>query len=890
MAVQSHAPVVTEAPEALYTPGQGAHQSARLFDRHGNPSGAGAEDRTIDLRRTLALGAVFGLTLILGGCSGAADGSGLVESSSSSGLVNGPAPTSEEDETTTEESVVASGPVVATLELQAPVATSFILRATMPVPPGTVDPDDREAKFSVLNTDGLVVPTQVETVSLYADRRQGADVVELIARVRRPQNAQPGSRLRFDVALNPHTERDLRLLPVVRDVFDAPDQLVLQSRDVFGHLYTADLFCDVRTSTGEAKVLRKGELVKEFMTHEIMLPRIASQGAEGTMPHLMGVHSFIRFYEGEEYFTVDLHAHNGMSGLDKTNPVDDALMDIFFDSLELRVPLGWRVLEAFDTPFSGPGRDEGPHRIYPIVRAQSNGNMHMMPRQSRIVRRLIVTRPERVAHAQAVIEERHQAFCIDGTTPTGADNYSWWNPLTSRYYPQNHRLPTLDHVGLASIRQQQRDRLDQVSAQVAAGSPGNYPLTEPVLGWAQPWGVPYGGMTGGDEIWLFDGVETAAASSNAGYRLAQLVSRLYIDREPIALFNMDGEPTRDVDWLRPEGINGPYMPMYFTLRPKLPDNDPFGFNDAPTFQTTAVAQMGRRPGYADRIGQFLPVDYQHFVRYTRNLKTLIWLGNDSLSKLDLRLSAELFRLGFHMYPNSNYNHIQNSGLLARTLFVEEYPSQGIGFGRGESWALDAVITAYATGDEAFRERFYPWFEIVADLIEDGQSDCSGFIQAWQSSNYLGGQYRLRQSYEAGITENMLRSMTETIFRSEDEDRADRIEQIMVRSARGNTRAPYWSETEHAPYNFMAVGPYDHDAPLYCGDVPNGAHSPNFDRSQYWSSLAYAYEISGDELFLFRAAEMAGGGDLFNQMAGSGLSNLGNMAALIALIQEDRGIE
>ncbi|MFT5052899.1 MAG: hypothetical protein ACI8QZ_004337 [Chlamydiales bacterium] len=889
MAVQTHASADAEAREELYTLGRGAGIRAQRSGLSEGLSGAHRANRTGLSGRSFAsaLGAAACISLLLGGCSG---NSGEASGSSSLGLAPTAGASIDEDGAGTVEATVASGPVVATLELEAPGSVSFILRATMPVPPGTLGASDQEAPFSVLNADGLVAPTQVEIVSMYADTRQGADVVELIARVSRPLDSSPGSRVRFDVARNPHAAKDLRLLPSVRNFFDGADRLILQTRDVFGNLYTADLFHDVKSMTGEAKVQRKGELVKEFMTHEIMLPRAPDEGAQGTMPHMMGVHSFIRFYEGEEYFALDLHVHNGLSGLDKNDPADDALMDIYFDSLELRLPQGWRVLEAFDTPFGGPGRDQAPHRVYPLVRAQGNGNMHMMPRQSRMVRRLVVAPAERQGRAREVVEERHQAFCVAGTTPTGADNFSWWNPLTARYYPQNHRLPSLDHVGLAAIRQQHRDDLGQIMAQVASGSAGLYPLTEPMLGWAHPWGVAYGGMTGGDEIWLYDGIETAAASSNAGYRRAQLVSRLYIDREPIALFNKDGQPTRDIDWLRPEGINGPYMPMYFTLTPKLPDNDPFGFNDAPVFQTQAVLQTGRRPGYADRLTAFKPVDFQHFVRYTRNLKTLTWLGNDSLSKLELQLDAELFRLGFHMYPNSNYNHIQNSGLLARTLFVDAYPNQGIGFGRGESWALDAAMAAYATGSTEFRERYYPWFEIVADLVENGQSDCSGIIQAWQSTNYLGSQYRLRQSYETAITENMLRSLTETVFRSEDDERAERVEQIMVRSARGNTRAPYWSPTEHAPWNFMAVGPFDNEAPLYCGDVPEGAHSPNFDRNQYWSSLAYAFEISGDELFVFRAAEMAGGGDLYNHVISGGLGNLGNMAALIALMQEDRGIE
>ena len=848
------------------------------------------ESRDAGYRRTRFLGTAltWGIAAGLISC-----GSSGGEDAATAGLASAPLnilPNADDDgEVTETQNILASGPIVGAIEMEAPAESSFIVRATMPVPPDTYHPRRDDPPFSVVNRSGHLAPTQVEVVSMYADPAQGADVVELIARVRRPQNVAPGSRLRFEVAHEPHEAKDLDLLPPVRNFFSGSERLRLQTRDVFGHLYTADLFRDVIENTGEMLIMRRGELVKEFRTHEILLPETSTGGNQGTMPHLMGVHSFITFYENEPFFTLDLHVHNGLSGLDQADPTDDALREIYFDALELRMPQGWRVQEAFDSPFAGPGRADAGHRVYPLVRAQANGNMHVMPTQSRMVRRLVISLTDNMSHARSVVEARHQAFCVRGFNDSGQEYYSWWNRDTARYYPQKHRLPSLDHVGLAGLRQNHLDRLEQIAGQVASGSDGPYPFTESSLGWAHPWGSPYGGITGGDEIWLFDGVETAAAASNPGFRQAQLVSRLYTDRQPIALFNGNGDPTRDIDWVRPEGLNGPWMPMYFFLRP-LPNNDPFGFEDAPTHQTQAVAQQGRRPGYQDRLSSFQAIDLQHFIRYTRNLKTLTWLGNDSLSKLDLQLATEMFRLGFHMYPNSNYNHVQNSGLLARTLWVQEYPGQGMGFGRGESWGLDTAIAAYATSRQDFRDRYYPWFEIVAQLVEDGQSTCNGFIQAWQSNNYLGAEYRLRQSYETAITENMLRGMTETIFRGTDEDRTERLEQIMLRSAEANTSAPYWDEQAHAPWNFMAVGPYSNDEPLYCGNVPDEARSPNHDRFQYWSSLAYAYEISGNEMFLFRAAEMSGGGDLLNQLIGSGTGNLGNRAALIALIQEIRGID
>ena len=98
----------------------------------------------------------------------------------------------------------------------------------------------------------------------------------------------------------------------------------------------------------------------------------------------------------------------------------------------------------------------------------------------------------------------------------GVEYASWWNPLTARYFPQRQRLPALDFMGLANLRNADQAALDQRLAQLASGAAGGWPALSPGLGWAQPWGTPDGGMVSGEEIDLYDGITTACAASTAG--------------------------------------------------------------------------------------------------------------------------------------------------------------------------------------------------------------------------------------------------------------------------------------------------------------------------------------------------------------------------------------
>ena len=180
--------------------------------------------------------------------------------------------------------------------------------------------------------------------------------------------------------------------------------------------------------------------------------------------------------------------------------------------------------------------------MWPIVMPLAGGQMHVMPAMSQFHRRLAVVKTGFEQRAWSHLTEEGLAFVRPGVSSTGMALYSWWNPVTARYFPQRQRLPSLDFMGLDTLRAEDQGHLDARLAQVATGSPGGWPAQSPGLGWAHPWGTSDGGMVSGEEIFLFEGVSTACASSTAGYRLHQLMHRMYTDRQCNVLFDKDGLP------------------------------------------------------------------------------------------------------------------------------------------------------------------------------------------------------------------------------------------------------------------------------------------------------------------------------------------------------------
>ncbi len=778
---------------------------------------------------------------------------------------------------------VKEGDLVAVLQCEAPAVSSFLLHGTVPLPRGVWDPrQSTKTPLRVVDENQRTYITQCEPVSLYPSPTDGVAVAEVTAHVQVPAGTSVGTPLSFPVAWMPFDEGTMTIQEDVRDLLGTPGSLRLVTHDVFGHTYETDLFEAVIDDQTPDHKTRTGQVVNGYRTHGVMLPTSPEGGSQGTLPHMMGVHAYVTTYHKQGFFSLDLHVHNGMDGLDKTTGDDDALLEVYFDQLDLVLPEQWQARTFQSSPSEGMPTIASDGRHLPLIAAQSDGSLHFMPRQSRFVRRLVVFRDQDRDAALAHLNHQTLGFCTEGTRADGTPLWSWWNPATARFLGQAKRLPDLSFLGLDNLRSQLVTEYTNRSAQVASGSSANYPLSSPALGWAQPWGVAYGGMTGGDEINIFDGLRTTATACQAGYALSLLTARCYMDRQPTALFDLQGRPTQVEDILVQTGSGEPYANGTFYITPSS-SADPYGFNDAPTYQTTAVKAAGLEPAYADNLDSWMPIDVQHYIRYTRNLKTLSFVGNDPLAKDQLIAAAEIFRLGFHEYRNSANGYTQGTGLRTKMDYVVSYPGQGVDFQRSEGWGTDVGVCAYALGDAELRTRLYPWFERIAQTVRAGQSTCTGNIMATYIGKTLGGKAYIRMVGHSSYGDNALQGMRNSVFEGRDDSLTEQLEQMIVGNAYAQVSTGFWDNDNDQPYAYVGVGEVG-QLGEYCHNIPEWAQS-SYSKQSYYSSLAYAYEYTQDPLFLFRAAQMLGGGNLLSLLQAQGEYQLELSAGMLAMLQE-----
>jgi hypothetical protein len=418
-----------------------------------------------------------------------------------------------------------------------------------------------------------------------------------------------------------------------------------------------------------------------------------------------------------------------------------------------------------------------------------------------------------------------------------------------------------------------------------SGNPGNYAVPSPALGWAHPWGIEYGGMTGGIEVHLYDGVQLAEVGTHEGWLGTRLTHRMNVDRQPFSLYDFEGEPSAIEDWVVHGSFDFVDMNFWMTL---INGPDPFGFNTAPQYQVQYVQAQGLKPAYEQGLLNYLPHDFQHYIRYTRTPKVLAWLGNDALAKDDLTHAAEIARMSMHAYPNASGKSHTGSVLFAVRDQVEDYPNNGISWGRGESWSVDVVAAAYSLGEPLYRARVLPWLEECADLVALGQVDCSGFIMASYIPQWLGGLYRARSQPEHTIIENSMWGLTESAFRGNDSGRTAQCEAV-VAAAAGTAIGPIaWSDDMKAPWFLAATAPVDLAQAAYCDEPPPEGVGSGGDGFFSWASFGYGYERTGNSEFLDKAALMSGNPDLLTGVIAklnNENTNIETIAALLALLQE-----
>ncbi|HVS19668.1 MAG TPA: hypothetical protein VMT18_13775 [Planctomycetota bacterium] len=780
---------------------------------------------------------------------------------------------------------IEGGTILAALELEAGTQQQFVLHGTIPVPPNTFPREDGLLPLSLRGPNGFVVPTQVSVVSRYADDAAGADVVEVSGKVGLPEGAAPGKKITYTVVWDPHQPSAVPLNGQVAALLASAGAVKLRATDVFGHVYERDLFDDLRGEDGAplADVVARSVACARVRSYGVMKPVGASLGApDGALPHFLGVHAYVTAWATTPGFNLDLRIHNGFDGFDGLESDDDPLGTVYFRSLELVVPQEWvSMLDIVDVA-SAPAYAQGSNVVLPLVAPLADGKLHVIGNLAQFQRRLGISlagSPQVALHLAAA---EGQAFALAGKSPDGPQLWSWWNPDTARYWPQKQPLPSLSHIDPAALTSKFDGQYWMVRTALETGNAGDFQVPAGAMGWAHPWGVSYGGMTGGVEIHIYDGIEMASARTNRGWKFHQTVQRMLNDRQPTAIYDRFGLPTELEKWVK-NGQSFDYIDFNFWQTLKG-GNDPFGFNSAPQFQVNQVQSQGLQPSYQGALFNYGPIDFQHYIRYTRIPKVVAWLGNDWMAKDDLLQVAENFRLSHHEYPNSSGNAASGSGLFKHEQFVQQNPNHGLGFGREAAWGLDAMLCAYGMGTTDYRNKTHYWFERVADTVANGQASCSGFIQAQVVNGWLDGQWRTRSSPEHAMIENALWSLKESVFDGVDNARFAQTEAVLTDAIYAMIGPMSWAPQYNGPYFAIAVTDKDLSIPPYCGSVPPGGAGMGPDHYQGWSSLAYGYQLTGDTEFLNKASLMGNGGDLLTWLLSTGTSNVANKSALLALMQ------
>jgi hypothetical protein len=781
------------------------------------------------------------------------------------------------------------GETVARFELGAPSVESFVLRATMPVPRGFYLDGQALSPLFVRDPEGASVSAQVEVVSRYPDLADGADVVEVLARVARPAAASPGERITYEAVWRPHAPGAHSTTDDVTDLV-APlvgeeRTLVLRTSDVFGHRYEADLLKDLRNGDpDELRVHRDGRYARQIRTHENLEPVTPVAGGTGTLPHMMGVHTYLTTWEGADFVSLELRLHNGHDGHDPDTDADDPMGKLYFNELELVVPDGWTLHQAYDDPTAGTSYPEGATRVTELIAPIGAGTLHVFPLQQLMHRRLVLCRPGAEAEALATLREETLGFCRDEVVDDRR-LLSWWNPGTPRYFAQGLPLPRLDSwKSPANARAWLADSFSGVRNALEGGGTGPFPINYPNLGWAHPWGLPYGGFHGGTEIFFWDGVRTAWAASTEGYRRFQLKHRMYTERHRTALYDRHGDEYQLEDWLV-EGPSGTYLMTWIWLTPYLPMADIHGFLEAPTFQVDAVEAQGRKPDYEEGLLDFETVDLEHLTRITTQAKVLVWLGNDALAKDDLKLQAELARSSYSLYPQDEQGGAIATGQYKDRQYVDSYPNTGYDTNRAEGWILDAAAAWYRLATPAWRDEARYWYQDVLETMERGQSSCTGALMAKPNWTYFGGQYRIIQSISECILQNGLYGVRASVYDGFDTAMTGRIDSVLRSSCQSMISSLNWNPVDQCPYMSVAVGPHDLTLPGYCGNTPpDGTYGK--DSYQSWNMLTIGYRLTGQQNFLNRAAMMAGGTLSEGSVLSDGtLGTIENRAGILGLMQQ-----
>jgi hypothetical protein len=771
----------------------------------------------------------------------------------------------------------------AVIECEIPNLNKFEVRGNVPLPVNhNLTITQRDCPFTIVAPNGTELPTQCEIVTRAPNGKPA--VVQVLAIATR-DDLEVGSRQEFEVIEKAQTDVWKAPNEPVLSTFFVPDMALIRVEDAEGNSYTASFY--VGDGDGEIRNLAIGQVRSAV---EIGRP-ITPEEHPTPLTHAGGMQAvLIMRTDDTDVVEMSLSWFNGII----PNPIND----LYFRKVELIIPDGWNVMPEWQESWmSDDYYIENGRRVFSLIKPRGDNKRHLLLQKDNRDWRLYFYPDEKEQEAMEIAGHKSWGVVREGTR-NGQRLWSWHNPATANYQAQRVIMPTLDHT--ANLLGLVAERKNTIYANIANGdayedSGGG--LGE--LGYRNPAGVTYGGMTGGTHINEFEGVETLAAARPAGLLYHRALSRMYGDRQRGGyIFTENCQPIEMDDYLNDDGslpwrmFNSTFQPQNYPNR-HLTDDEPFDFDMADRSQVDFVQSNGLQPPYEAAMRDYDPVDDQHLIRRMKDLYALVWLDNDYVSKKHIIMHCETIRM--------SYSETTGGRLAEVMQQAQNRPHKGGGWGRAEAHILNAAAAGFAIADDAWRDRWSDWlataFEIIVTMQGQNGIWLRQFTGKVTTSFDFDGQYSAMRPNEHELMMHAVYALLRSVYEGADEGKAAALKFSLIGAMIGVWVFLWkWKQDNSGPdgqgwWDTVAVGSLDpwEDMWLNHGDHPPVQYAVYQD--SYHTPVVLGY---GMQLFQGTPIEPAmrrvvetymENPDLLAELQNDGLQAMTNRAHLLAILQE-----
>lgn len=682
----------------------------------------------------------------------------------------------------------------------------MVIKAVMPVPNYLVKKTGKftlDKSFSVVDRNGVALPTQLNIVSVYPSA--GSDLyVEKVELVFKAKNYNPAGDMIFKVMQVNEAYNNIGFPIVSSDVeslITNDQSIFFETEDQYGKRYgVSAIKRDSHAGKLNEKITRKGVNEFEKTFHNVMRP---FAGQTNTKSHLFGVKTFFTA-QSDNIIQANFIIHNAHSG--DVPSLNSPLHWIWFKDISVHLPRGWKMRPIFETIASPKDLPQvnSSHPLngslttkFDLIKAMANGKMQMLKAGRQIVLKTLIYKSNAsLSKIEGLVEREYLGFVRPGVAEDGRKLFYFDGDLATNYLP-NTIVPQLHkYYNMNAVNNDLNAQFDNLRNAVKTGSSL---VSERVFDNACGYFMggsdgPQGGNTSGSFIDLYKGVQALAAASVKGFRYYELHKILINNRQTLHLFDLNGEPTQRETWLTQSNGQTYNKPAdnghRFCMDNNNSKGDVFGYCDAYNAQRVQIngswttldyhyAESNNQiPScYFDaRMKSYNSIDEAHWVRALRSLAPAAAIMNDNIAKFNLEQYADNYRMVNSPFP-TKYSAYQGKniydGLAGLRQFAINNPGQGReGSVRALGHTMDSMAIHYVNlMDSTKRSQF----KELVDWMTGGiyyvlQPNIPAIGQNWSGGPFHRLTHHInhvvphaQQVYESALFENGRFSVTRAFY-------------------------------------------------------------------------------------------------------------------------------